>query len=89
MSLDRCIDALRFRARSSDLEATRLMTAELRIREFLAPAGSKPEARRAALKALDDAVVRESEFGTRGNTNSFWLGSRDYIAPHLAAPDGD
>jgi hypothetical protein len=65
------------------------MTAELRIREFLAPAASKFEALRAALKALDDAVVREVVFVPPENAASFWQGIRDFIASQLAMLDDD
>jgi hypothetical protein len=62
--LDLCIEALRLLARSSELEATRLMTAE-RIREFLAPATSNPAALRALLEELDNAVNLEAELRPR------------------------
>ena len=53
MSLDTCFDALRFLSRSSELEATRLMTAELRINELLEQVKLKPAAQRALLAALN------------------------------------
>jgi hypothetical protein len=81
--LDTCLEALRFLARSSELEATRLMTAELRIREFLAPVASTPAALRASLQELDDAVIQEALFSPQGAA-SFWQGVRDFIAPRLA-----
>jgi hypothetical protein len=37
--LDTCMEALRSLARSSELEANGLPTAELRIRDFLTPVG--------------------------------------------------
>ena len=58
--LDTCMEALRSLARSSELEANRLPTAELRIREFLTPVGTNRAARRAALEG-DNAVSREAE----------------------------
>jgi hypothetical protein len=61
--IDTCLEALRFLARSSELEATRLMKAELRIREFLAPVEARPAALRASLKELDNAVIHETLFG--------------------------
>ena len=57
--LDTCIKALRFLARSSELEATRLITAELRIHEFLAPVALRPAALRASLEELDNAVIKK------------------------------
>jgi hypothetical protein len=80
--LDTCMEALRFLARSSELEATRLMTAELRIKEFLAPAASNPAALRALLEQLDNAVGREAEL--RPREASFWQGISDFIAQRLA-----
>ena len=80
--LDTCMEALRALARSSELEATRLMTAELRIKEFLAPAASNPAALRAALEELDNAVSREAE--RRPREASFWQGISDFIAQRLA-----
>ena len=56
MSLDTCFDALRFLSRSSELEATRLMTAELRINELLEQV---------------KLVKREAEIGPQGAA-SFW-----------------
>jgi hypothetical protein len=44
MGLDTCFDALRFLARSSELEATRLMRPELRINELLEQVKLKPAA---------------------------------------------
>ena len=87
--LDTCLEAVRFLARStSELEATRLMTAELRIREFLAPVKSRPAALRASLKELDNAVIQETLFGPQ-DAASFWQGIRDFIAPRLAMLDDD
>jgi hypothetical protein len=85
--LDLCIGALRLLARSSELEATRLMTAELRIREFLAPSTSNPTALRASLEQLDDAVKLEGEL--RPREASFWEGIGDFIARRLATLDFD
>jgi len=85
--LDLCIEALRLLARSSELEATRLMTAELRIREFVAPAISNPTALRASLEELDDAVNLEAEL--RPREASFWQGISDFIARRLATLDFD
>jgi hypothetical protein len=80
--LDTCVEALRFLARSSQLEATRLMTAELRIKEFLAPAAPNPAALRASLEQLNDAVVLEAEL--RPREASFWQAISDFIAQRLA-----
>jgi len=85
--LDLCIEALRLLARSSELEATRLMTAEIRIREFLALATSNPTALRASLEQLDDAVNLEAEL--RPREASFWQGISDFIAQRLAILDFD
>jgi hypothetical protein len=87
MTLEACLEALRLLARSSELEATRLMTAELRIREFLAPATSNPAALRALLEGLDNAVNLETEL--RPREASFWQGIGDYIAQRLAMLDFD
>ena len=73
-SLDTCIEALRFLARSFELEATRLITAELRIHEFLAPVALMPTALRASLEELDNAVNQEAAFGL--DAASFWEGVR-------------
>jgi hypothetical protein len=59
-NLDTYLDALRFLAQSSEPEATKLMTAELRIREFLSAVAPTPAAQRAALEELD-AVIGEVE----------------------------
>ena len=79
---DTCMEALRFLARSSELEATRLITAELRIKEFLAPASSNPAALRASLEQLDNGVIREAQL--RPREASFWQGISDFIAQRLA-----
>ena len=76
--LDTCIEALRALARSSELEANRLPTAELRIRDFLTPVA----AQRAALEELDNAVSREAEL--RPREASFWQAISDFIAQRLA-----
>ena len=65
MSLDTCFDALRFLARSSELEATRLMTGELRINELLEQVKLQPAAQRALLAALNSAVKRQTEIAPR------------------------
>jgi hypothetical protein len=87
MTLEACLEALRLLARSSELEATRLMTAELRIREFLAPATSNPAALRALLEELDNAANLEAEL--RPCEASFWQGIGDYIAQRMAMLDFD
>ncbi|SRR5712691_1680898 len=69
------------------LEATRLMTAELRIREFLAPAASSPVALRASLEELCNAANREAEL--RPREASFWQGIMDFIDQRLAMLDVD
>src|SRR5215472_5786629 len=61
--LDTCMEALRSLARSSELEANRLPTAELRIRDFLTPVGTNRGAQRAALEELDNAVKPTSAEG--------------------------
>lgn len=83
--LDTCIEALRFLSRSSELEATRLITAELRIHEFLAPVALRPAALRASLEELDNAVNQEAAFGL--DAASFWEGVRDFISQQLATLD--
>jgi len=62
------MEALRSLARSSELEANRLPTAELRIRDFL--------------EELDNAVSREAEL--RPREASFWQAISDFIAQRLA-----
>ena len=83
MSLDTCFDALRFLSRSSELEATRLMTAELRINELLEQVKLKPAAQRALLAALNRAVKQEAEIGLQGAA-SFWQVISEYIASRQA-----
>ena len=85
--IDLCIEALRLLARSSELEATRLITAELRIREFVAPATSNPAALRASLEQLDDAVNLEAEL--RPREASFWQEISDFISQRRATLDFD
>ena len=85
--LDTCIAALRLLARSSELEASRLMTAELRIKEFLAPAATNPAALRASLEQLNDAVALEAEL--RPREASFWQEISDFIARRLATLNFD
>jgi hypothetical protein len=80
-NLDTYLDALRFLAQSSEPEATKLITAELRIREFLSAVAPTPAAQRAALEELD-AVIGEVEITQYAV--SFWQGIRDYIAGRLA-----
>jgi multidrug efflux pump subunit AcrA (membrane-fusion protein) len=74
--LDTCMEALRSLARSSELEANRLPTAELRIRDFLTPVGTNRAAQRAALEELDNAVSREAEL--RPREASFWQAISDF-----------
>jgi hypothetical protein len=88
MSLDTCFDALRFLARSSELEETRLMTAVLRINELLKQVKSKPAAQRALFAALNRAVKREAEIGPQ-DAASFWQAISQYIAFRLAALGND
>ena len=76
------MEALRSLARSSELEANRLPTAELRIRDFLTPVGTNRAARRAALEELDNVVSREAEL--RPREASFWQAISDFIAQRLA-----
>jgi hypothetical protein len=83
MSLDTCLDALRFLSRSSELEATRLMTAELRINELIEQVRLKPAAQRALLAALNSAVKRETKIGPQGAA-SFWQAISEYIASRQA-----
>lgn len=66
-------------ARSSELEAIRLMTAEYRIRELLSAVTPTPAAQRAALDELDNAIVRETEIKPQ-YAASFWEGIRSFIA---------
>src|SRR5262245_36815857 len=73
--LDTCMEALRSLARSSELEANRLPTAELRVRDFLTPVGTNRAAQRAALEELDNAVSREAEL--RPREASFWQAISD------------
>jgi len=80
--LDKSLQALRLLAQSSELEATRLMTAEVRIREFLRPVGTDRAARRSALEDLKSAVKREAEL--RPQEASFWKAIGDFIAQRLA-----
>ena len=86
MSLYTCFEALRFLSRSSELEATRLMTAELRINELLKQVKLKPAAQRALLAALNRAVKREAE--TPGAA-SFWQAISEYIASRQATLGDD
>ena len=88
MSLDTCFDALRFLARSSEPEETRLMTAVLRINELLKQVKSRPAAQRALLAALNRAVNREAEIGPQ-DAASFWQAISQYIASRSAAVGND
>jgi hypothetical protein len=88
MSLDTCFDALRFLARSSELEATRLMTAELRINELLEQVTLQPVAQRAVLAALNSAVKRLALIEPQGAA-SFWQAISEYIASRLATLGDD
>jgi multidrug efflux pump subunit AcrA (membrane-fusion protein) len=85
--LNTCMDALRVLARLSELEANRLLTAELRIRDFLTPVGTNRAAQRAALEELDNAVSREAEL--RPREASFWQEISDFIARRLATLNFD
>jgi len=85
--LDTCMETLRFLARSSELQANRLLTAELRIRDFLTPIGTNRPAQRAALEELDNAVSREAEL--RPREASFWQEISDFIARRLATLNFD
>ena len=85
--VDTCMEALRFLARSSELQANRLLTAELRIRDFLTPVGTNRAAERAALEELDNAVSREAEL--RPREASFWQEISDFIARRLATLNFD
>jgi hypothetical protein len=82
--LDKCLQALRLLAQSSELEATRLMTAEARTREFLRPVGVDRAARRAALEDLDNEVNQEAQL--RPREAPFWKGIGDFIAQRLGNP---
>jgi hypothetical protein len=86
MTLEACLEMLRLLARSSEPEENRLMTAEPRVRGYYAEAAS-PDAKRALLEELDNAVIREAEL--REREASFWEGIRDYIAQRLATLDYD
>ena len=86
--LDTCLEALRFLAQSSELEAIRLMTAERSIRDFLAPVASNPTALRASLEELASAVDREAPLRPEGRA-SFWQGIMDFIDQRLVQLDED
>jgi len=88
MSLYTCFDALRFLAQSSELEATRLMTAELRINELLEQVKLRPAAQLALLAALNREVKRETEIGPEGAA-SFWQAVSEYIASRQATLGDD
>ena len=88
MSLYTCFDALRFLAQSSELEATRLMTAELRINEHLDQVKLRPAAQLALLAALNREVKRETEIGPEGAA-SFWQAVSEYIASRQATLGDD
>ncbi len=86
--LNACLETLRFLARSSQSEATGLMTAELRIREFLSAVVPNPATQRAALEELDNAVIREAEVRPQ-YAAPFWQGIRNYIAGQLVGLNDD
>jgi hypothetical protein len=88
MSLDTCFDALRFPARSSELEATNLMTAERRINELLEQVKLQPAAQRAVLAALNRAVKREALIESHGAA-SFWQAISETITFRLATLEDD
>jgi len=88
MSLYTCFDALRFLAQSSELEATRLTTAELRINELLEQVKLRPAAQLALLAALNREVKRETEIGPEGAA-SFWQAVSEYIASRQATLGDD
>jgi len=79
---------LRFLAQSSELEATRLMTAELRINELLEQVKLRPAAQLALLAALNREVKRETEIGPEGAA-SFWQAVSEYIASRQATLGDD
>jgi hypothetical protein len=88
MSLGTCFDALRFLARSSELETTRLVTAERRINDLLKQVKLQPAAQRAILAALNRAVKREALIEPQGAA-SFWQAISEYIASRLATLEDD
>ena len=88
MSLYSCFEALRFLARSTELEATRLMTAELRINELLEQVKLRPAAQRALLAALNREVKREAETGPQ-DAASYWQAISEYIASRQATLGDD
>jgi hypothetical protein len=88
MSLDTCFDALRFLARSSEPQETRLMTAELRINELLEQVKLQPAAQRAVLAALNRAVKREALIEPHGAA-SFWQAISEHIASRFATLEDD
>jgi hypothetical protein len=88
MSLYTCFEALRFLSRSSELEATRLTTAEQRINEFLEQVKLRPAAQRALLAALNREVIRETEIGPQ-DVASFWQAISEYIASRQATLGDD
>ena len=64
--LNRCLEALRVLSRSPEPEPTRLITAELRIDEFLKLGKSNPAAQRALLETLENETDREAKLWTAG-----------------------
>jgi hypothetical protein len=84
--LDTYLQALRFLARSPEPEENRLMTAELRIREFSLPEALTPGAQRTSLEELAKAVTREADARPQGA--SFWQAVSDCIAQQLAVSEG-
>jgi hypothetical protein len=83
---DICLEALRQLARTPEAEATRLVTAEQRIRELSLPEALPPHAQRASLEELAKAVIREGD--ARPQEASFWQAVSDCIAQRLAVSEG-
>jgi hypothetical protein len=86
--LNRCLEALRVLSRSSEPEPARLITAELRIDEFLKLGKSGPAAQRALLEALENEADREASSGPQGAA-SFWRRIRNFIDWRLATLGDD
>jgi hypothetical protein len=63
------------------------MTAELRIRDFLAPIGPYRAAQRAGLEELANAIDREAPFKPEGRA-SFWQGVLDFIVSAVSPARG-
>jgi hypothetical protein len=64
------------------------MTAELRIREYLAAVGPNPAAQQASLNELANAIDREAPFKPEGRV-SFWQGVMDFIDQRLVQLEDD